>query len=69
MEARRVSTRSYLIFLPANVLVNHVAVNQMDPYDSDSSDGVPSSIRSPQFLDLLLPTIPITRRTSTVSSS
>jgi hypothetical protein len=26
-------------FLPVNVLVNHIAVNQIDPYDSDSSDG------------------------------
>jgi hypothetical protein len=26
-------------FLPVNVLVTHIAVNQMDPYDSDSSDG------------------------------
>jgi hypothetical protein len=28
-------------FLPVNVLVNLIAVNQMDPYDSDSSDGGP----------------------------
>src|SRR5580658_9433139 len=27
--------------LPVNVLVNLTAVNQMDPYDSDSSDGGP----------------------------
>jgi hypothetical protein len=27
--------------LPVNVLVNLIAVNQMDPYDSDSSDGGP----------------------------
>jgi hypothetical protein len=28
-------------FLPVNVLVNLIAVNQMDPYDSDSSDEGP----------------------------
>jgi hypothetical protein len=33
-------------FLPVNMLVNLIAVNKMDPYDSDSSDGVPSSLRS-----------------------
>ena len=26
-------------FLPLDVLVNLIAVSQMDPYDSDSSDG------------------------------
>src|SRR5271156_1951044 len=26
-------------FLPVNVLVNPIAVNQIDPYDPDSSDG------------------------------
>jgi hypothetical protein len=35
-------------FLSVNVLVNHIAVNRMDPYDSDSSDGVASPFRSPQ---------------------
>jgi hypothetical protein len=32
------------------VLVNLIAVNQTDPYDSDSSDGVSSSLRSSQSL-------------------
>jgi hypothetical protein len=35
-------------FSPVNVLVNLIAVNQMDPYDSGRSGGVPSSLRSPQ---------------------
>jgi hypothetical protein len=28
-------------FLPADVLGNLIAINQMDPYDSDNSDGGP----------------------------
>jgi hypothetical protein len=28
-------------FLPVNVLVNLIGVDQMDPYDSDNSDGGP----------------------------
>ena len=39
MEARSASTRSYPIFLALNVSVNHIAANQIDPYDSDSSNG------------------------------
>ena len=40
---RRATRQRALIpsFLPVNVLVNLIAVNQMDPYDSDSSDGGP----------------------------
>jgi len=35
-------------FLPVNVLVNLIAVNPIDPYDSDSSDGGPRvPLRSP----------------------
>jgi hypothetical protein len=56
-------------FLPVHVLVNHIAVNKTDPYDSDSSDGVPSSLCSPQSPNPLLSTIPIMRRTNTASSS
>ena len=39
--ARRAARQRALIpsFLPINVLVNLIAVNQMDPYDSNSSDG------------------------------
>jgi hypothetical protein len=38
---RRATRRRALIpsFLPVNVLVSLIAVNQMDSYDSDSSDG------------------------------
>jgi hypothetical protein len=38
---RRATRQRALIpsFFPVNVLVNLIAVNQMDPYDSDSSDG------------------------------
>jgi hypothetical protein len=37
---RRATRQRALIpsFLPVNVLVNLIVVNQMDPYDSDSSD-------------------------------
>src|SRR5277367_5009775 len=38
-------------FLPVNVLVSLIAVNQMDPYDSDRSDGgpgFPSQSTNPQ---------------------
>jgi hypothetical protein len=40
---RRAARQRALIpsFLPVNVLVNLIAVNEMDPYDSDSSDGGP----------------------------
>jgi hypothetical protein len=46
---RRAARQRALIpsFLPVNVLVNLIAVNQMDLYDLDSSGGVPSSLRSP----------------------
>jgi hypothetical protein len=39
---RRAASQRALIpsFLPVNALVNHIAVNQMDPYDSNSNDGV-----------------------------
>ena len=30
-----------LSFLPVNILVNLIAVNKMDPYNSDSSNGGP----------------------------
>jgi len=69
MEARRVSTRSYPIFLPANVLVNHIAVNQMDPYDSDSSDGGSEFPSHSTIPGPLLSTILSMRRTSTASGS
>jgi hypothetical protein len=39
MEAHSASRRALIpSLLPVNVLVNHIAVNQMDPYDFDSSD-------------------------------
>jgi hypothetical protein len=40
---RRAASRRALIlsFLPVNVLVSFIAVNQMDSYNSDSSDGGP----------------------------
>jgi len=40
-RSRRATRQRALIpsFLPVNVFVNLIAVNQMDPYDSDSSDG------------------------------
>jgi hypothetical protein len=40
---RRAARQRALIpaFLPVDVLGNFIAVNQMDPYDSDSSDGGP----------------------------
>jgi hypothetical protein len=37
MKARNASTRSYPIFLAIDVLVNLIAVSQMDPYDSGRS--------------------------------
>jgi hypothetical protein len=50
IEARSASTRSYPI-LSVNMLVSLTAVNQIDPYDSDSGDGgseFPSQSTIPQ---------------------
>ena len=58
---RRATRQRPLIpsFLPVNVLVNLIAVNQMDPYDSDSSDGGPEFPSQSTIPETHLPTIPI----------
>jgi hypothetical protein len=56
-------------FLLVNVLVNLIAVNQIDPYDSNSSN-VGSEFPSQSTIpETLLSTIPIMRRISTANNS
>jgi hypothetical protein len=56
-------------FVPVNMLVNLIAVNQMDPYDSDSSDGGPEFPSQSTISEPSLSTILIMRRTNAASSS
>jgi hypothetical protein len=57
-------------FLPVIVIVNLIAVNQMDPHDSDSSNGgsrVPFAVHNPRKVPLS--TIPVMRCISAARSS
>jgi hypothetical protein len=66
-KSRRAARQRALIlsFLPINLLVNLIAVNQKDPYDSNNSDGGPEFPSQSTIPESPLLTILIIRRINT----